>query len=40
MFSDADGNFEIPDIAAGSQTLLISVVGYGLVRRSELLAQL
>jgi CarboxypepD_reg-like domain len=33
VFSDAEGRFEIPDIAAGSQTLLISVVGYGLVRR-------
>lgn len=33
VLSDAEGRFEIPDIAAGSQTLLISVVGYGLVRR-------
>jgi carboxypeptidase-like protein len=33
VFSDAEGRFEIPDLAAGSQTLLISVVGYGLVRR-------
>jgi outer membrane receptor for ferrienterochelin and colicin len=33
VFSDAEGRFEIPDIAAGSQTLLISVVGFGLVRR-------
>jgi hypothetical protein len=32
-FSDADGRFEIADVPAGSQTLLISVVGYGLVRR-------
>jgi CarboxypepD_reg-like domain len=32
-FSDTEGRFEIPDVAAGSQTLLISVVGYGLVRR-------
>ncbi|MEO8680173.1 MAG: TonB-dependent receptor [Vicinamibacterales bacterium] len=31
--SDADGRFEIPDVPAGPQTLLVSVVGYGLVRR-------
>lgn len=33
VFSDAEGRFEVPEIPAGSQTLLISVVGYGLVRR-------
>ena len=32
-FSGADGRFEIVDVPAGPQTLLISVVGYGLVRR-------
>ena len=32
-FSDADGRFEIADVPAGPQTLVISVVGYGLVRR-------
>jgi hypothetical protein len=32
-FSDADGKFEILDVPAGPQTLLVSVVGYGLVRR-------
>ncbi|MBY0494745.1 MAG: TonB-dependent receptor [Cyanobacteria bacterium] len=32
-FSDAEGNFEIADVPAGGQTLLVSVVGYGLVRR-------
>ena len=32
-FSDADGKFEIGDVPVGSQTLLVSVVGYGLVRR-------
>jgi len=32
-FSDADGRFEIKDVPAGAQTLLVSVVGYGLVRR-------
>jgi hypothetical protein len=31
--SDADGRFEIDDVPVGSQTLLVSVVGYGLVRR-------
>lgn len=32
-FSDAEGHFEISDVPAGSQTILVSVVGYGLVRR-------
>ena len=32
-FSDGDGNFEIADVPVGPQTLLVSVVGYGLVRR-------
>jgi len=32
-FSDADGKFEIADVPVGSQTLLVSVVGFGLVRR-------
>ena len=32
-FSDGDGRFEIADVPTGRQTLLISVVGYGLVRR-------
>lgn len=32
-FSDADGSFEIADVPVGSQTLLVSVVGFGLVRR-------
>jgi hypothetical protein len=32
-FSGADGKFEINDVPVGSQTLLVSVVGYGLVRR-------
>ena len=31
--SDGDGRFEIADVPAGSQTLLVSVVGYGLARR-------
>jgi hypothetical protein len=31
--SDGDGRFEIADVPAGPQTLLVSVVGYGLVRR-------
>lgn len=33
VVSDADGQFEIRDVAAGPQTLLVSVVGFGLVRR-------
>jgi hypothetical protein len=32
-FSDVEGRFEILEVPAGAQTLLISVVGYGLVRR-------
>ncbi|HEX6164560.1 MAG TPA: TonB-dependent receptor [Vicinamibacterales bacterium] len=32
-FSDAEGKFEINDVPVGPQTLLVSVVGYGLVRR-------
>ena len=32
-FSDADGKFEIANVPVGPQTLLVSVVGYGLVRR-------
>ena len=32
-FTDGDGRFEIADVPIGSQTLLVSVVGYGLVRR-------
>ncbi len=32
-FSDSDGRFEIAGVPVGTQTLLVSVVGYGLVRR-------
>ena len=32
-FSADDGRFEIADVPTGAQTLLVSVVGYGLVRR-------
>ena len=32
-FSDADGTFAIKDVPIGPQTVLVSVVGYGLVRR-------
>ena len=32
-FSDGDGKFEIAGVPVGPQTLLVSVVGYGLVRR-------
>ncbi len=31
--TDADGRFEIMDVPSGPQTVLISVVGYGLVKR-------
>src|SRR4029453_17263766 len=31
--TDGDGRFEIADVPAGAQTVLISVVGYGLVKR-------
>jgi hypothetical protein len=31
--SGADGAFEIPDVPIGKQTLLVSVVGYGLIKR-------
>jgi hypothetical protein len=32
-FSDGEGRFEIAEVPPGPQTLVISVVGYGLVRR-------
>jgi hypothetical protein len=32
-FSNEDGRFEILDVPTGAQTLVVSVVGYGLVRR-------
>jgi hypothetical protein len=32
-FSDSEGRFEIADVPAGAQTLVISVVEFGLVRR-------
>ena len=32
-FSNEEGRFEIADVPAGAQTLVVSVVGYGLVRR-------
>jgi outer membrane receptor for ferrienterochelin and colicin len=31
--TDADGKFEIADVPVGTQTLVVSVVGFGLVRR-------
>ena len=37
-FSDGDGKFEIADVPLGSQTLLVSVVGYGLVRREVMVS--
>lgn len=33
VLSDQDGRFEIADVPSGPQTLLVSVVGFGLVRR-------
>lgn len=32
-FSDSEGRFQINDVPVGAQTLLVSVVGFGLVRR-------
>lgn len=32
-FTDADGHFEIANVPEGPQTLLVSVVGFGLVRK-------
>ena len=32
-FSNEDGRFEIVDVPTGAQTIVVSVVGYGLVRR-------
>jgi len=37
-FSDAEGRFEIRDVPVGSQTILVSVVGYGLVRREVMVS--
>lgn len=37
-FSNEDGRFEIADVPAGAQTLVISVVGFGLVRRDVIVA--
>jgi outer membrane receptor protein involved in Fe transport len=37
-FSDADGKFEIADVPVGPQTLLVSVVEYGLVRREVMVS--
>ena len=37
-FSNADGKFEIADVPVGLQTLLVSVVGYGLVRRDVMVS--
>ncbi|HEX8028180.1 MAG TPA: TonB-dependent receptor [Vicinamibacterales bacterium] len=39
-FSDVDGKFEIADVPSGPQTLLVSVVGYGLVRREVMVSAL
>ena len=36
--SDEDGRFEIADVPTGAQTLVVSVVGYGLVRRDVTVA--
>jgi hypothetical protein len=32
-YSDQDGRFELTDVPAGAQTIVVSVVGFGLVRR-------
>jgi hypothetical protein len=37
-FTDADGRFEIRDVPAGPQTLLVSVVGFGLVRKDVIVS--
>ena len=37
-FSDGDGRFEIADVPPGPQTILVSVVGFGLVRRDVTVA--
>ena len=37
-FSDADGRFEIVDVPSGPQIVLVSVVGFGLVRREVAVA--
>lgn len=37
-FSDGDGRFEIANVPVGPQTLLVSVVGYGLVRRDVMVS--
>ena len=37
-FSNEDGRFEIADVPAGARTLVISVVGFGLVRRDVIVA--
>ena len=37
-FSDADGRFEIVDVPSGPQVVLVSVVGFGLVRREVTVA--
>ena len=38
-FSDADGRFEITEVPAGPQTILVSVVGFGLVRKDVTVAE-
>ena len=37
-FSNSEGRFEIADVPAGGQTVLVSVVGFGLVRRDVTVA--
>lgn len=37
-FTDTEGHFEIADVPVGPQTLLVSVVGYGLVRRDVIVS--